>query len=320
MDTLYVRTYDNKELGTIVNAGVSALVGSNPGVQSIADSFLAIAEGNVPEAYRHLNGYSNSALWISDKPRTKPRTALRASNLGHHVPGTPTHYKHGWIPLVPGFQGMPKGDPKVRYRDLSTPEAFAASDLISQSGNHNVNDPLRHGMTERRPDGSTFFNDPQGVSDEWDDGRLDAYDSLTHSGLVTQDGVTYRGVALPENTSAEEAFPIGSTFTDLGYPSTTTDENWARACAAARSSGENTGFEVDDRFKPTGGDQVIMKIALRKGQPVGPGSDAEHELILPRKGVYQVTGVGKPRQVQIDPDQPPYTQTTVTVEVEGWND
>lgn len=314
--TLYVRTYKNQLLGTIVNAGAAKLVGSNKGVQSIADSILATVNGDVPEAYKRLNGYTNSALWISDSKKA----STRAASHGHHIPGTPAHYKHGWVPLVPGFEPMPRGAPKFRQRDLTQAERNAAHGLISQSGNHRINDPLRHGQMQRRPDGSTFFNDPQGVSDEWShSGLLESYDSLTHSGRVTKEGTVYRGVALPQGTTAEDAFQPGTTFRDLGYPSTTENIDFARQCAAARASGVHTGFEQDEHFQPTGGDQVIMKIALRKGQHAGPGSAVAKETILPRGAAFTVTGVGKPQQVTVDPDQPPYTQTVITVEIEGYD-
>lgn len=244
----------------------------------------------------------------------------RASLHGHHVAGTPYQYKHGWIPVALGFDPSPKGQPKVNWGKLSAAEENASAQLVSQAGNHRINDPLRHGQHQYRPNGTAFFNDPRGVAEDWQrNGLLSEYDSLTHSGTVSQDGVVYRGIALPKGVKAEEEFRSGTTFQDMGYPSTTENLAFARECAAARSSGINTGFEVDDHFTPTGGDQVIMKVALRKGQKVGPGSQYAKEIILPRGAYFKVTGIGKSQQVSVNPDQPPYTQTMVTVEVEGYD-
>lgn len=40
--------------------------------------------------------------------RTGTKMQKRASVNGHHVPGTPTHYKHGWIPIGVGSAGKMK--------------------------------------------------------------------------------------------------------------------------------------------------------------------------------------------------------------------
>lgn len=138
-------------LGTIDIQG-TVLTGSNRGMQRLADQAAARA-GSAQEAYDKLAKLDNGYV------RARPSVLGLANQLdltgdghGHHIPGTPMVYKHGWKPISGQMAGLgasadPPPDIDRLWQHLQG-EAAAARDMEQESIARNVEmaaDAMRRG-------------------------------------------------------------------------------------------------------------------------------------------------------------------------------
>lgn len=112
---------------------------------------------------------------------------------------------------------------------------------------------------------------------------------------LSEDEILYRGLSLPSAADIAR-FKPGTSFTDLGFVSTTDDDVAASAFASARSGGAG-----GEGFERTGNAPLRIAILARRGTPVVPGlMPGEREMILPRGGTFTVRAIGSKGTVFVE--------------------
>jgi hypothetical protein len=223
---------------------------------------------------------------------------LTGDGHGHHIPGTPYFYRHGWKPVSQFDSRRSAGTERMKIGKqaagqypsalpLDPPPALdlwpanlpahqfqAVADYVSVRGSAALNGALRRG---EQPDPER-------------EREIEAMDSLIASHTLKEDAVVYRGMAMTPKW--RNRLKPGAEFSDLGYTSTTTDMRKARAFAEWRSRG------ADDAVPAT------MEVTVPAGYHAAPGMPKLAEYVLPHGTRYRVDSVspdGKHYKVSVIP-------------------
>lgn len=203
---------------------------------------------------------------------------------GHHIPGTPVLYRHGWKPVNPDIKTAEaaeraviakrvKGtysrplpltpDPGLAAWPVNQPHATfqAVSDYVANFGAAAINGALR---TQTMPSG------PRSHEVAHLDAAISKY-------TVQEDSTVWRGVAL--TPAWRDRLKPGAVFSDLGYTSTTVNKQSAVSYAHFRSRGL-------DQAVP-----AMMEISVPAGTHTMPGKPALGEYVMPRGTRYRVDSV-----------------------------
>lgn len=225
---------------------------------------------------------------------------LTGDGHGHHIPGTPDVYRHGFIPVssqetassvtaerakiareaagtyASELAVSPAIDLGSWPENLPTNEFEAVSDYISVRGSAALNGPLRAGR----------------VPDPPRDTEMAALDALIYDHVLKQQATVYRGMAMSQKW--KDLLKPGAVFSDKGYTSTTTDPRKAANFAEWRSKGRNDA------------EPCYMQITVPAGYHTAPGMPKLSEYILPRFTRYRVDSVsadGKHFQITVLPNE-----------------
>jgi len=163
-------------------------------------------------------------------------------------------------------QSAPKRFQVKKNKPLTQAERMSIDGYTSEAGNRVYNDSLRAGQK------------PMAHHDD--------LDSAISKHTADEDGVVYRGMALPEHLDLSP----GTEFTDHGYMSTSEDRKIAEDFAHMRATGKTPAGLLDaDGAKVFGGKPVVMRIRVKKGDHAMRGDNSVKEIILPRGQRYRVT-------------------------------
>lgn len=210
---------------------------------------------------------------------------LTGDGHGHHIPGTPYLYRHGWKPASQfdtrrseGLERMKIGKQAAgRYAatlpldpppaldrwpaNLPAPQFQAVSDYVSVRGSAALNGSLRRG---EQPDPER-------------EREIAAMDSLIAQHTLKQDAVVYRGMAMTPKW--RDRLKPGAEFSDLGYVSTTTDRERARKFAQWRSASQDDAVPA------------VMEVSLPAGLNTAPGMPKLSEYVLKHGTRFRVDEV-----------------------------
>lgn len=126
------------------------------------------------KAAQKMDGQSNGyVIFASAPPRPPPwakngqasqAVLSRAAEHGHHIPGTPYHYRHGWIPVAPYFKtpgDLAPGD-IVEFRGRKHMVIATPSQIAAGAQGMGVQGATRPGRPDRRS--GVFLRPVPGIS------------------------------------------------------------------------------------------------------------------------------------------------------------
>jgi HK97 family phage portal protein len=264
------------------NKAKAATLKNDPG---IAAKEKAIAAGFIKPA---KSGSQSKVAPIDAEPTAPPKQQSKFSAAADQ-PTKPVDAKTAGPSATPGTPppasamrvGVSEEWKEVQYPELTknqrsvvsnTPMAIAALGSYSSDGYTKINAALRTGSST-----SGFNNTGKQISME-----IAALDVATRSELREKPIPVYRGFKDVAALKALDAMGVGSTFTDRGFVSTTTNVKTAIA------------FTQFSDIDATGGNtpaRVLMRISTRQGLPISEEyarQSDEKEVLLPRGGRFRI--------------------------------
>lgn len=268
--------------------GKAATHSSAPGVD-IYKAKKMINQGNISGLKTQLAGVGVDKQWIQGATDTE------ILDTYSYLKGLPVY-----TPPVKSGAGVPVSTAAV------VPKVSPGAPSLSHVPANFVNNPApgkfttaanawkasleyHEDMAVKAYTGSTYkalndgFRKKGGVSSQYKK-TADNLDSALSKGSTPEDRLLFRGSYM---TDAQVKMGVGSTITDKGYGSTSTDRNVAQGFVKTHSS-------THGKVTPT-----IFRIQAKKGTPGGlahttSSHKKEKEFILPRGAQYKILGMTMP--------------------------
>jgi hypothetical protein len=172
------------------------------------------------------------------------------------------------------------GPPILTYGSLTQAESMSKDGYLTPEGNRVYNDELRKGPA------------PGYLTED--------LDSAIAKTRTKEPCTVYRGVATSKDFGG---FAKGQRFSDKGYTSATTDEEFARSFAGLRATGApgqgTHKLESDPFFRPTGGKPVVLAINVPAGHPMMRGDSTVSEVVMPHGETFVVNDIAPDGTVQV---------------------
>lgn len=274
-------------LSSAENKAKAATLKNDPG---IAAKEKAIAAGLIKPA---KSGSQSKVAPIDAEPTAPPQEQSKFPAAAGQ-PTKPVDPKTAGPSASPGIpppvsamrMGVSEEWQEVRYPELTknqravvsnTPMAIAALGSYSSDGYTKINEALRTNSST-----SGFNKTGKQISME-----IAALDVATRSELREKPIPVYRGFRDVEALKALDAMGVGSTFTDRGFVSTSTNINTAIDFTNFGDLSNPNDVDTSERVPS----RVLMRISTRQGLPISTEyarrSD-EDEVLLPRGGRFRI--------------------------------